>query len=102
MTDDPYQVLGLPADSDDEAIRRWFGGAVAAGGAPPAAPGGGIDLATLLGHYVALRQEVNLQTRAVRAQQEQNGELLARLGQAVDQLARQQARAEQAERLAQE
>jgi molecular chaperone GrpE len=83
-------------------FRRWFEGAVAAGGAPPAAPGGSIDLATLLGHYVALRQEVNLQTRAVRAQQEQNGELLARLGQAVEQLSRQQARAEQSERQAQE
>ena len=44
---------------------------------PPA-----IDLSTVLGHYVALRQEVNLQTRSVRAQQEQSGETLESLQQA--------------------
>lgn len=47
-----------------------------------------LDLATLLGHFVALRQEVNLQTRAVRAQQELNAELVGKLGQAVETLSR--------------
>lgn len=35
-----------------------------------------VDLSTLLGQHVALRQEVHLQTRAVRAQQEQTAEAL--------------------------
>ncbi len=42
-----------------------------------------IDLHTLLGQFLALRHEVNLQTRAVRAQQEQNAETLRQLSQAV-------------------
>jgi molecular chaperone GrpE len=45
-----------------------------------------IDLHTLLGQFVALRHEVHLQTRATRAQQEQNGETLRQLGLALDQL----------------
>src|SRR5262245_4362228 len=47
------------------------------------------DLNTLLGQFIALRHEVNLQTKAVRSQQEQNAETLARLGQTVDALTRQ-------------
>jgi molecular chaperone GrpE len=42
-----------------------------------------IDLHTLLGQVTALRQELNLQTRAVRAQQEQNSEALRQLSQAL-------------------
>ena len=51
--------------------------------------GGGrdtIDLHTLLGQFLAVRQEVNLQTRAVRAQQEQNSETLRQLTAALDAL----------------
>ena len=59
-----------------------------------------LDLATLLGHFIALRQEINLQTRAVRSQQEQNGDTLGRLQQALDLAVRSQTRAEQAERAA--
>jgi molecular chaperone GrpE len=57
-----------------------------------------IDLATLLGHFVALRQEINLQTRAVRTQQEQTGEIVGNVQQALDLAQRSQTRAEQAER----
>lgn len=57
-----------------------------------------VDLATLVNHYLGLRQEVNLQTRAVRAQQEQSAAALAQLQQAVELLSRGQARAEQADR----
>jgi len=42
------------------------------------------DLHALFGQFTALRHEVNLQTKAVRAQQEQNAETLQRLGEAVD------------------
>jgi molecular chaperone GrpE len=45
-----------------------------------------VDLHTLLAQFVALRHEVNLQTRAVRAQQEQNADTLEQFGQAVQTL----------------
>lgn len=58
---------------------------------PPCSP----DLHTLLGQFVAVRQEVNLQTRAVRAQQEQNTETLRQLSAALDALRQSQSRGEQ-------
>lgn len=45
-----------------------------------------LDLNTLLGGLLALRQEVNLQTRAVRAQQELNTETLRQLNEALQAL----------------
>jgi molecular chaperone GrpE len=55
----------------------------------------GIDLHTLLGQFVAVRQEVNLQTRAVRAQQEQNTETLRQLTAALDTLRQSQTRGDE-------
>lgn len=55
----------------------------------------GIDLHTLLGQFLAVRQEVNLQTRAVRAQQEQNTETLRQLSASLDALRQSQARGDQ-------
>jgi molecular chaperone GrpE len=52
----------------------------------PQPPAETIDLHTLLAQFAALRHEVNLQTRAVRAQQEQNAETLAALQQAFEAL----------------
>ncbi len=43
-----------------------------------------VDLHTLLGQFIALRHEVNLQTRATRAQQEQNAETLRQLTAALE------------------
>src|SRR5437660_9004479 len=40
-----------------------------------------VDLATLVGQFTALRHEVNLQTKAVRAQQERNADTLRPLAQ---------------------
>jgi molecular chaperone GrpE len=54
-----------------------------------------IDLHTLLGQFVALRHDVNLQTRATRAQQEQSAEALRLLTEALEALQRHQASAEQ-------
>jgi molecular chaperone GrpE len=69
----------------------------------PAAPfSEPIDLHTLLGQFLALRHEVNLQTKAVRAQQEQNGETLRQFSQALQALAEAQEAAGQAERQSQE
>jgi molecular chaperone GrpE len=56
---------------------------------PPAAAQP-LDLHTLLSQFVALRHEVNLQTKASRVQQEQNAEALKELGQALELLGRQQ------------
>lgn len=42
------------------------------------------DLHEVLGQLIALRHEVNLQTRASRAQQEQNTQTLGRLGEALE------------------
>ena len=90
-------VAGPQADLNGAALesaladfRRWFQAAVAANGEalPVQEAPAGVDLATLLGHYVALRQEVNLQTRAVRAQQEQTAETVRYLGQSVEALSR--------------
>src|SRR5262249_38343591 len=58
-------------------------------------PAEAIDLHTLLGQFLAVRQEVNLQTRAVRAQQEQNAETLRQLAAALDALRVGQTRGEQ-------
>lgn len=50
---------------------------------PPPNP---IDLNALVGQFVALRHEVNLQTKASRASLEQNAETLRKLDEAVQQL----------------
>lgn len=47
-----------------------------------------VDLYTLVAQFTALRHEVNLQTRAVRAQQEQNAATLERLTDALQALER--------------
>lgn len=61
-------------------------------GAPVAPePAERLDLHTLLGQFLAVRHEVNLQTRAVRVQQEQNGETLRQFGQALEVLRQGQA-----------
>jgi molecular chaperone GrpE len=62
-----------------------------ASGSSPLVP----DLHTLLGQFIAVRHEVNLQTRAVRAQQEQNAETLRQLTMALDTLRQSQARVEE-------
>ncbi len=62
---------------------------------PPPAPAT-VDLATLLGHFIGLRQEVHLQTRSVRAQQEQTADLIAGIQDALADLARAPARSEPA------
>jgi molecular chaperone GrpE len=44
------------------------------------------DVATVLQHFIALRQEINLQTKASRGQLEQTGQALALLKQSLDAL----------------
>jgi molecular chaperone GrpE len=61
-----------------------------------------LDLHTLLAQFVAVRHEVNLQTKAVRAQQGQNAEALHQLERALETLQATQAAARQADRQAQD
>lgn len=61
------------------------------------APAEPIDLHTLLAQFVALRHEVNLQTKASRAQQEQNTELLAQLTETLEALQQTQEKIDQAD-----
>lgn len=79
-TEDIAAVLG--------SFRAWLRQAAAAGelAADGRAQEEPLDLHTLLSQLVAVRQEVNLQTRAVRAQQEQNAETLRHLSQALEDL----------------
>jgi molecular chaperone GrpE len=65
--------------------------------AAPSAPAETVDLLTLVGQFTALRQEVNLQTRAVRTQQEQNAESLALNQKVFDSFQETQQRPEQQE-----
>lgn len=53
------------------------------------------DVATVLQQFVALRQEVNLQTKASRGALEQNGQTLAMLQEALGDLQKQQAQLEE-------
>ncbi len=85
----PEAVAAVLAD-----FRQWLTDLPApAGDAATPRPEETIDLHTLLGQFLAVRQEINLQTRAVRAQQEQNAETLRQLSAALDVLGRSQERA---------
>jgi molecular chaperone GrpE len=65
-------------------FRAWLAQAASAEEALPEAPAEAVDLATVVGQFTALRHEVNLQTRAVRSQQEQAGQALDKLQEALD------------------
>src|SRR5438552_3151473 len=79
-------------------FREWLYEAAAQGDeTEPAPEAETIDLHTLLAQFTALRHEVNLQTRAVRAQQEQNAETLLVLQQALEKAAPSAPRAAQPE-----
>ena len=51
---------------------------------PPAEPTADFDVARSLQHFIALRQEVNLQTKSTGAQIEQKGQALALLQKSLD------------------
>src|SRR5215813_13018876 len=74
----PDEIEAILAD-----FRDWLREAAPPFEAPPGAEP--VDLHTLVAHFTALRHEVNLQTRAVRQQQEQNAETLRQLEAAVQQ-----------------
>jgi molecular chaperone GrpE len=89
----PAALEGVLAD-----FRAWlqqFAGTLPAAQAAeePSPP---IDLHTLLGQFIALRHEVNLQTKAARSQQELTGQAIQRLDQALETLRHAQSEAQQA------
>ncbi len=85
-------LAALAAEEQRAGSTRDGGPSVAyAAGSMSPAP----DLHTLLGQFLAVRHEVNLQTRAVRAQQEQNAETLRQLAAALDALRQFQARGDE-------
>lgn len=65
-------------------FRAWYQEFGAVRCEPPAPAASPPDLHTLLGQFIAQRHEVNLQTRAVRSQQEQNAETLRQLSAALE------------------
>jgi molecular chaperone GrpE len=78
-------------------FRGWLQQAAVEPSPPPPAEGEQpIDLHTLLSQFVALRHEVNLQTRATRTQQEQNSQTLQQLEQALEILRQSEAAEQQA------
>ncbi len=91
------EVEASPVEAVLADFRAWLADAIRAEapGAPAAPAPAPIDLHVLLGHFVGLRQEVNLQTRATRTQQEQNEKTLVRLDQALEVLSQAQLRAQQ-------
>lgn len=97
---DPAAALTAPASplSPDQRaailhdFEAWLASQPPEASAPPPPADPRIDLHTLLGQLLALRQEVNLQTRSVRAQQEQNNEALVQLSEALDLLRQEQDR----------
>ncbi len=62
-------------------FRRWLEDLAAGGSEPPEVDEPAVDLAALVGAFTALRHEVNLQTRAARAQSEQLADVVAALQQ---------------------
>lgn len=81
-------------------FRAWLEQAAAEGEvAPPPDDTERIDLHTLLAQFTALRHEVNLQTKAVRAQQEQNANTLEQLSDALEALREKASTGQDAEEL---
>jgi molecular chaperone GrpE len=85
-----HRAEALTPDGIDALLadfRSWLEQTAAAGEEVPGpVDDEPLDLHTLLGQFTALRHEVNLQTKAVRAQQELNAETLDRLTEAVAEL----------------
>src|ERR1700722_17975246 len=86
----PEHVAAIVAD-----FQAWLTALAASSEESPSDVDAGPDLFTLLEQLTALRHEVNLQTRATRAQQEQNAATIGQLTRALDSLQQAQAGAAQ-------
>lgn len=107
--DEAADAVAGPLDADAierllAELRAWLAEQIG-GGVPPCAEEAAaedVDLATLLGHFTALRHEVNLQTRASRTQHEQAGQALELLKQALNELEARDRRRDQDKQAAQD
>jgi len=104
-----HAQAGLTPEASEEVLadfRAWLRDAAQRGtlatSLPPVPEEEQIDLHTLLGQFIALRHEVNLQTKAARSQQEQNAEILGQMGQALTALGQAQAAVRETGQSAQE
>ncbi len=88
-------VVANPFDGILADFRRWLDDAKPDDAVPPPAP---LDVATVVQQFVALRQEVNLQTKATRTQQEQAAQALGLLQQAMDAVKQREAQAQETAR----
>jgi hypothetical protein len=80
----PEMIRSILAD-----FQEWLtSAAIPASQSAPAPDENPVDLHALIGQFVALRHEVNLQTRATRTQQEQSSETLRQLTAALEALER--------------
>ncbi|MBI2806161.1 MAG: nucleotide exchange factor GrpE [Planctomycetes bacterium] len=80
-------------------FRAWL---LEAPDVPSLEPVESLEVATVIQHFIALRQEVNLQTKAARAQQEQSSQAAMQLQQALDVIQRREQQARDCERNAQD
>ena len=87
----PEAVEAVLADFRSWLQQAGTDNATAAAGGEEA--GEAIDLHTLLGQFIALRHDVNLQTKATRAQQEQSAETLRSLNRALEAVERRETEA---------
>src|SRR3989442_262330 len=71
------------ADAVDSILADFRAWLLEAGELAPIEPVPSLDVATVVQHFIALRQEVNLQTKATRAQQEQGAEAIGLLQEAL-------------------
>ena len=68
----------------------------------PTVPAAELDVATIVQHFTALRQEVNLQTKSSRVQLEQNAQTMLMLQQALEALQSRQTQSQQSEKSGQD
>src|SRR5260370_21965920 len=90
------------ADAVETILADFSGWLFEAKENPPTAPAAQLDVATIVQHFAALRQEVNLQTSSSRVQLEQNAQTMVMLQQALEALQSRQAQSQQSEKSGQD
>ncbi len=108
MSDDPAPIDIASVDSSgpeivtvdpvDELLADFRAWLIATQAEPSAPATASLDVATVVQQFIALRQEINLQTKATRAQQEQAGQALGLLQQALEAVKRQESQAHESAR----
>jgi molecular chaperone GrpE len=90
-----YGAEGLSTDAIDAILADFRAWLLEAKDALPSDAAVPFDVATVLQHFIALRQEINLQTKSNRTQLEQSAQTIAMLQEALGALERQQTQSEE-------